>query len=127
MTRSTWLVAVGLVVGVMLGSTLVFGRLPDQVPTHWNLQGEIDGHGSRAVAFVIPTFLIGLLGLFAILPVISPTQFSMNEFRATYGAIVMILLAMLAFVQAVALMGALGYQFDMSRVMTAGDAPRAWA
>ena len=120
MTRGTWFVAVGLVVGVMLGSALVFSRLPDQVPTHWNLQGEIDGHGSRAVAFVTPTLLIGLLGLFAILPVISPAQFSMNDFRATYGVIVVILLAMMAFIQALALMGALGYQFNMTRVLTAG-------
>ena len=121
MTRGTWLVAVGLVGAVIVGSALVYGKLPDRVPTHWNIRGQVDGHGPRAVAAAaIPVTLIGLLGLFAVLPRISPTQFTMDNFRATYGRIVVIALAMLAFVQAMALLAALGYRFDMTRVLVAG-------
>ncbi len=121
MTRGTWFAAVALVGAVVLGSVLVYSQLSNRVPTHWNIHGVVDGHGPRAVAaFALPVVLIGMLGLFAVLPKISPAQFSMDEFRATYGKIALIVLAMLAFVQVLALLGALGYVFNMTRVITAG-------
>lgn len=121
MTRGTWFAAVGLVGVVLLGSVLVHGKLPERVPTHWNLRGQVDGHGPRAVAaFALPAVLVGMLGFFAVLPKVSPAQFSMNDFRGTYGKIVLILLAMLAFIQTLALLAALGYSFDMTRLITAG-------
>ena len=121
MTRHAWFIAVGLVACVCLGSALVYGRLPARVPTHWNLRGDVDGYGPRVVAgFLMPAVLLGFLGLAAILPRISPAAFKLDDFRATYGTIIVILLAMLAFVQVVTLMGAFGHQFNMTRVLTAG-------
>ena len=121
MTRSTWSLAVGLVVAVLVGSALVYGKLPDRVPTHWNLRGEVDGHGPRAVAaFLLPVTLVGLLGLLAVLPRLSPISFRFDEFRSTYGKIVVIMLTMFGFVQTLALLGALGYQFNMTRLVVAG-------
>ena len=121
MTRGIWWAAVGLVGAVLLGSVLVYAQLPDRVPTHWDLQGRVDGHGPRAVAaFALPAVLVGLLGLFAVLPRISPAPFSLDECRATYGKIALIVLAMLAYVQALALLGALGHAFDMTRAIAAG-------
>ena len=121
MTRPAWYVAIGLVVAVIVGSGLVYGQLPDRVPTHWNLRGEADGYGSRALAAVaLPAVLVGMLGLFAVLPHLSPAQFSLASFRATYGVIANIILVMLAFIQVMALMGALGYRFNMTRVLVAG-------
>lgn len=29
-------------------------NLPDQVPIHWNLQGEVDGHGSKWTILIMP-------------------------------------------------------------------------
>ena len=121
MTPGAWLVAIGLVGAVIVGSALAFGQLPERVPTHWNIRGEVDGHGPRAVAaFLLPAVLVGLLGLFAVLPRISPASFAVDEFRSTYGIIVIISLAMFAFVQVLALLGALGHQFNMTRVIVAG-------
>ncbi len=81
MTRTAWFVSLALVVAVLLGSSLVYGRLPDRVPTHWNSRGEVDAHGPQAVAaFAVPAVLVGLLGLFALLPRISPASFTLDEF-----------------------------------------------
>ena len=36
----------------------VYGRLPDEMPVHWNGAGEVDGYGSKAMAvFGMPAFL----------------------------------------------------------------------
>ena len=121
MSRGTWWVAVGLVGVVIVGSSLVHGQLPERVPTHWNLRGEVDGHGPRAVAaFLLPAILIGLLGLFAVLPKIAPARFTLDEFGPTYRAIVLIALGMLSYVQVFTLLGGLGYRFNMTRMIVAG-------
>lgn len=40
---------------------IVWDRLPEQIATHWNAQGEADGWSSRAVAvFAMPLFLFAL-------------------------------------------------------------------
>ena len=121
MTRPAWFVAIGLVAVVALGSALAYGQLPDRVPTHWNIRGEVDGHGPRALAaFAVPAVLVGMLGLFAALPRLSPAQFALDDFRSTYGVIANITLAIFAFIQAMTLLGALGYRFDMARWVVAG-------
>ena len=120
MTRTSWFVAVGLVVAVWVGSALVYGQLPECVPTHWNLRGEVDGYGSRVVGvWLLPMTLVGLLGLFAALPWMSPTSFKMDGFRSTYGIIVVITLALFAFIHALALAAALGYRIEMTRFIVA--------
>ena len=94
----------GLVVAVAIGSTVAYGSLPDRVPTHWDIRGRVDGHGPRSVAaFLMPGLMVVLLGLFSALPGLSPAQFKLDSFRATYGFVVVVALAMLGFVHVVAL------------------------
>ena len=39
----------------------VYGKLPEQVPTHWNLAGEVDGWSNRAFAgFGLPLIMAAL-------------------------------------------------------------------
>ncbi|HXU13090.1 MAG TPA: DUF1648 domain-containing protein [Candidatus Binatia bacterium] len=85
MTRIYYVVAVMLVVAA-LGVSMVFSpRLPDTVPIHWNIHGEIDGYGPKAQAlFLMPAIMLGMIGLFRILQSLSPRHFEVDSFRATY-------------------------------------------
>ncbi|MFC4634167.1 SdpI family protein [Dokdonia ponticola] len=51
----------------------LYADLPETVPTHWNLQGEIDGWGSKNMLWIIP-FATGFLGyvLLSLVPKIDP-------------------------------------------------------
>lgn len=51
----------------------LYTDLPETVPTHWNLDGKIDGWGSKSTLWVIP-FATGLLGyiLLSLAPKIDP-------------------------------------------------------
>lgn len=45
----------------MAMAALLYAKLPEQVPTHWNFAGEIDGYSSRAFAgFGIPLLLAAI-------------------------------------------------------------------
>lgn len=54
----------------MLLGVLMYTRLPEQLPTHWNAQGEVDGYSSKNFAlFGLPFILvvINIICQFAIL------------------------------------------------------------
>jgi uncharacterized membrane protein len=53
----------------------LWGHLPDQVPIHWNIQGEIDGYGNKPFGLLfIPTLNIAIYMLFLYLPLIDPKK-----------------------------------------------------
>ncbi len=51
----------------------VYGDLPETVPTHWNIKGEIDNWGSKSILWIIPfaTTLFAYI-LLSIAPKIDP-------------------------------------------------------
>jgi len=52
-----WIVMAGL----LLGAVLVYPHLPEQVPSHWNIQGEVDDYQGRFFgAFFFPLMIAGL-------------------------------------------------------------------
>ena len=56
MIWTTALCLLPVVIGLML-----WDRLPNQVPSHWNFAGEIDGYSSKAMAvFGLPLFMAAM-------------------------------------------------------------------
>lgn len=55
------------VIGLTLVATLIaYPVLPQQIPTHWNINGDVDGYSPRWMAIVLaclPAFMYGLFGL----------------------------------------------------------------
>lgn len=53
----------------------IYSQLPNQVPTHWNYNGEIDDYSKKSFLFVVLLLLIGSNYLiFLVLPKIDPKQ-----------------------------------------------------
>ena len=49
-----------ILIPMLIGLGL-WDQLPDQIPTHWNMQGEIDGYSSKLFAIVVlPLILVGV-------------------------------------------------------------------
>ena len=54
-------------------SVILYKRLPDPMPTHWNVQGQVDGYSPRPVgAFLMPLIMIAIAVLIPVLPKIDP-------------------------------------------------------
>jgi uncharacterized membrane protein len=121
MTRLYWIVAMALVVLAWGASVLLYPGLPDRIPTHWNIQGKIDGYGPKATIFLMPGVMIGLLGLFRILPVLSPRNFEVDSFRTTYLFVMVLTIGMMGYIQAVILYAAANAgHIAMTRAMMGG-------
>lgn len=64
-----------IVVLPFLYLAFIYTSLPDIVPTHWNIEGQIDGRGSKQLLWIIP-FATSFLGyvLMSIVPKIDPKK-----------------------------------------------------
>ena len=72
MTRVYWIIAF-LLVAIAAGATAwLYGGLPDRIPTHWNIRGEVDGYGGKWTLFIFPVMMAGMLVMFYFLPAFSP-------------------------------------------------------
>jgi uncharacterized membrane protein len=103
MTRVYWIVAFLLVAATLAAPAWLYPGLPDQIPTHWNIKGEVDGYGGKWTLFIFPVLMAGLLVLFYFLPALSPQHFEVDTFRPTYLYIMDIVLGLFAYMQGVLL------------------------
>lgn len=107
--------------GMLVYSLWLYPSLPDKVPTHWNWKGEADGWSSKPVgAFLLPGLTVVLWLVFLALPWLSPRGFKIEPFRATYNLIVLLVLALMAYIHVVALQAALHPRLDVARALIGG-------
>ncbi len=65
--------------------------LPEQVPTHWNAQGEVDGWTAKPWGvYMMPMIMSALVALLSVLPKISPKGFELEQAKNVYDLIVFI-------------------------------------
>lgn len=115
-----WIPAVVIVLAFG-ASAAVYPQLPDRVPSHWNMAGEIDGWMSREWgAFLMPLVLVGLLGMFYLLPRIDPKGANYSKFKGTYETVILTSMIFTLGVHFVMLAAALGKDVSMNRIMPAG-------
>jgi uncharacterized membrane protein len=110
-----------LVVAAFLISAVLYGRLPEKIPSHWNLRGEVDSYSAKPFGpFVMPAVMAGLFLLFLALPAISPRGFRFESFRAVWGILQSAILGFLFLIHALVLLSAMGKPVDMTRGIEAG-------
>jgi len=69
----------------LIAAILVYPKMPEQVPIHWNVQGVADGYGSRAFGtFFLPLLNIAMYALFLVLPKLDPKRANYEKFTSSY-------------------------------------------
>lgn len=124
MTRIYVILCIVLTVATLAASLILYPQLPEKIPTHWNIQGQIDAYGPKQwAAFMVPAMMAGLLLLFWAIPYLSPKHFEVDSFRSTYWFIILVVTVMMAFVHGLTLWAALADQqkpVDITRLLLAG-------
>ena len=121
MKRKYYLLGFALVAAVLAATAIAYPHLPPIVPTHWNAAGTADAYAPKWRLFVaIPAMMLAFLGLFAVLPWLSPKRFEVDAFRSTYLYIMIVLLCMMVYFHALVLWAALGRSVDMTRAIIGG-------
>lgn len=95
--------------------------LPEQIPSHWNLSGNIDGYVNKAIgSLLLPLLPIGMYLLMTLLPMIDPKNANYALFKTTYELIKRTLSSMLALFIAIPLLVAFGYNIDVQFIIRGG-------
>lgn len=117
-TRTTIFTSITLIAIAVLAGLLLWDRLPDPMPGHWNAAGEIDGYISKFWGvFLIPIISIALTGLFLIIPRIDPLKANIAQFRAAFNWFIVVFMAYMLYVYALTLVAALGTPFNMTLML----------
>jgi uncharacterized membrane protein len=93
-------------------------QVPDRIPIHWNIRGEVDGWGGKTVGlFLLPFISLGMYALTLFLPRLDPNRANYQSFPKAYNAIRITLLLFFAVIYAVVVLTALGRKPDMNTVV----------
>ena len=121
MTRKYYLIALALTVACFVAAAVLYPHLPSQVPTHWNFRGEVDHYSSKWWVLIYPPgMMLGMMGLMAALPWLSPRRFEVEPFRSTYLYIMLVLVTFIAFIQAMMLWAAMSNQMNIQKAIMGG-------
>jgi uncharacterized membrane protein len=118
-TRTTLFVTLALVVIALAFSAAVYGRLPEQMASHWNVNDQENGSLPRFWgAFLMPLIALAMLGLFLLIPAIDPLRANIAKFREAFNAFIALTLVLLLYLHFLTILWNLGYQnFRMSQAM----------
>lgn len=92
--KSEWLL-ITIILAIWLISAIFYPQLPDQIPTHWNMAGEIDQWSSKANAVLLfPGIITGIYLLFLAIPYLEPRR---KHFLQSWGFYKMMKYAMVIY------------------------------
>jgi len=107
-----------IVFGIILLSFLVGGyfynQMPDQMASHWNTLGEVDGYMSKFWGlFLMPLISFGLFIMFLIIPFIDPLKENIEKFRKYFDSFIFFIILFLFYIYILTIIWNFGFKFDM--------------
>jgi len=113
--------AIAVILAVFAGIAVAYSHLPAIVPMHWNAHGQVNGWGPKWQLFLWGPGMMSLMVLmFTALPWLSPKHFEVDSFRSTYLYIMIVLVALMAYINLLVLAAAIGIALDMTRAILGG-------
>ncbi len=121
MTKKYYLGSVAVILAILVSIIVAYPELPRSIPLHWDAHGQPNGWGPKwSLFFWGPGVMTLLLLLFAALPWLSPKQFEVDSFRSTYLYIMVVMMAMMGYINLLVLAAGLGIVLDISRAILGG-------
>ncbi|MBO9128831.1 SdpI family protein [Bacillus sp. 165] len=106
-----------LLISVVM-SIVFYPLLPDQVPIHWNIAGEVDGYASKLFASIFSPLILGAMYvLFWILPKIDPRKENYQKFKGSYSIIIYAILTFLVIIQGTIITNGMGVTVHMDFII----------
>ena len=102
-------------------AAVLYPSLPEQIPTHWNAQGQIDGYMKKTIGVTImPAMALFTFFIMKVIPAISPKGFRTDKFSDVMGVLQVTLVGFMSVVAVLVLLEARGLNVRINEVITAG-------
>lgn len=108
-----------LLIGAMFAAALwAWPKLPDRLPVHWNIHGEVDGWGNKFMGLLfVPLIVLAIYMLMVIVPRFDPGKANYQSFQKVYGIIRVAIVAYMSAVYAAMMYAAFGHKVNMASVV----------
>lgn len=109
-----------LILGSLVAGVVLYPQMPEVVPSHWNIKGEVNGYSSRFWGtFGIPLMTAGIYAMMLALPSIDPRKENYQKFAGVYRIFKAVLVIFMTGIYLIMILSALGYPIPVNRVMPA--------
>ena len=99
----------------------LYPSLPEQIPTHWNFEGEVDDYTPKPWGVLImPLAAAFVFVIMKLIPVISPKGFRTDQFRGVVNIFTVTLVGFMSTVGLLVLLTASGRNVHMNEMIFAG-------
>lgn len=96
----------------------VYSKLPEQMPAHWNIQGQIDRYEPKLLALImVPGMMLFIWGLMKYLPKIDPKRANYEKFGRSYSIIINLILTFLFIIYIMTILVALGHNVPIQKII----------
>lgn len=96
-----------------------YPQMPDKMASHWNIQGQVDGHLPKFWGlFLMPFLSVGLFLLFTAIPKIDPLKKNIKKFKKYFDMFVVLLISFLFYIYLLTVLWNSGIRFDMVRLLS---------
>jgi uncharacterized membrane protein len=107
------LVMFGIVLIAFAVGIVFYPQLPEQIASHWNASGQVDGYMSKFWGiFLAPFVLLGLALLFILIPRIDPLKENYQRFRTYYDGFFILLAIFFLVIQLQVILWSKGVQIS---------------
>lgn len=111
------------IIGVMfITGVIAYPNLPDRIPVHWNIAGEIDRWSDTSFmsVFQLPLIALGLYILFMVMPYFDPKQRNVYRSKDLYFAALNVTTALFALIFAGSLAAAFNPSLAIDKLVMVG-------
>lgn len=109
-----------LILSSLVAGAVLYPQMPEVVPSHWNIKGEVNGYSSRFWGtFGIPLMTAGIYAMMLALPSIDPRKENYQKFAGVYRIFKAVLVIFMTGIYLIMILSALGYPIPVNRVMPA--------
>lgn len=100
-------------------TSMVYPALPEEIPTHWNIQGEVDGTTPVFPGILfIPLLMIGITLLMIILPRYDPKWEAYMGFQKAYDGLILLMNLFFFLLFLITILWSLGTEVPMNQVIS---------
>lgn len=104
-----------LIIFSIISSWIMFSQMPEQIPTHWNFQGEIDNMSSSSShVLTINLVMVGMYLLFLLLPYVDPRKKRYEQFEKIYHIFKDVIILFFALIFFLTNLNAIGYNVNIN-------------
>ncbi len=116
--RKSEIFLIVLTVASIIAAFLLYPHMPEQMASHWNTAGEVDGYMSRFWGLAMfPIILTVLSGLFIAIPHMDPLQKNIKKFRPHFDGLMILLSLFFVMVFAQSTLWNVGIEIPMNITM----------